>query len=149
MMKVLGLHLILLHKMAAIFNGTGRSTTNGRSKIPTSGTRLFFVFLFPWKVSVGNGFRGHIVHGSPLRTPTNMTGTTFGILCWSFSVTRVLAYSQKRYLMKKIRGESHFLVISQWTSHSTKNELVSEEEARYWLMSQTCQARIGNDGTCA
>ena len=47
------------------------------------------------------------------------------------------------YLMQKIRGESHFLVISHWTSYATKNDLVSEEEARYMLMSQTCQARLG------
>ena len=59
----------------------------------------------------------------------NMTGTTFGILCWNFHVTHKLAYSWKHYSMKKILGESHFLVISHWTPDATKNEFVFEEKA--------------------
>ena len=43
-MKVLGLHPTSLHKKATTFNGTGRSTKNGRPNIPT-GVILKAVFL--------------------------------------------------------------------------------------------------------
>ena len=45
--------------------------------------------------------------------------------------------------MKKILGESHFLVISHWTPDATKNESVFEEKAHPLLLSQACQARLG------
>ena len=66
----------------------------------------------------------------------NVTSTTFGILCWNFYVTRILAYSWKHCLMKHILGEWQFLVFSHQTPDTTKNELVL-------LLSQACQARLG------
>ena len=80
---------------------------------------------------------------SLLRTPMNMTSTTFGTLCWNFHVTRISAFPWKRCSTKKIWCGSHFLVISHWTSFATKNELASEEKTYTLLMPQTSQARLG------
>ena len=75
-----------------------------------------------------------------LRTPTNMTSTSFGIPCWNFYVKCISAYSWKRYVMKMIWRESHFLVTSHWTSYATKNELVLAEKAHPLLLCQACHA---------
>ena len=84
----------------------------------------------------------HLVHAH-LFGPDEFDGRTIGILCWNFYVTRILAYSWKHDLMKKIWGESHFLVIAHWTSYATKNEIVFEEKAHPLLLSQACQPRLG------
>ena len=59
-------------------------------------TRSLFVFLpFHWKVLVATGCLSHILQRLPLWTPMNMT------LCWNFYLTQNMAYSWRRFLMKK------------------------------------------------
>ena len=80
---------------------------------------------------------------SLLRNPMSTTSTTFGTQCLNFYVTRTSAYPWKRFLTRKIWGGSHFLVISHWTSYSTKNELASEKKTHPLLTPRTNQARLG------
>ena len=61
---------------------------------------------------------------SHLRIPMNTTNITRGIICWDFSVTCILVFSWRRYLMKKTWRESCCLVISHWTSYVTKMRFV-------------------------
>ena len=125
-MKVFGLPPFWLHRRATTCNGVGTSTTNRKPKIHTGVTlcaaSLFMsrVPLFDHLLSLAQSMQTCFPHSflfpveglglqwvsptprprSPLRTPMNVTSTTFGILCWNFHVTRILAYSWKRYLMK-------------------------------------------------
>ena len=50
----------------------------------------------------------------------NLLNTTFGILCWDCSVTRILAYSWKHWPTKKFWEESLCRATSHWTSYATK-----------------------------
>ena len=150
-----------VYRKVTTFNGVGTSTTDGKPKIPMSRVALFddllslaqsmqtcfpHILLFPVE---GLGWqwmsrtpRPH----SPLRTPMNMTSTTFGVQCWNFYVTRILACSWKRYVMKKIWGGSHFLVISHWTPYGRKNEFVFEGK---FADVSGMPSKTGNDETCA
>ena len=128
-MKVFGSHPIWLHREATTFNGVGPSTTSGKLKIPI-GFTLYAVSLFWSRVPLFDDLLSlaqstqtcslHIipfpVEGlgwqwmsrtprprSPLWTPMKITSTTFGILCWDFFVTRTVAYSWKRFLMRENR----------------------------------------------
>ena len=116
-MKVMGL-LLLLHKKATTFNGTGRTTKNGKLKIPmdiivnavfsswshvqlsddvlssvqTMLTYFLLIFFFSVKGLGLQWISRTRRSSSPHRTPMNMT------LCCNFHVANMLANSWRHHM---------------------------------------------------